>query len=915
MDLTPPLKKVEDKSPSLSLVALPTNEIMKLTLKPALATLAFCLGGMSAFAKNDIEPTKEFYTVVHAPAPIVLDGELGEWSGVPILADPKFAVPKGSGSTSENPNYVLFEQYSGGTWSGPDDQTSAVQVVYDADNVYFGFVVTDDYHENSANSAWNGDSIQLMIASGDRTSQVALYNYALGGIEGATTDVIIMHEAGPAGTEECNCATEAVVKRNEVTKKTTYEIKLPKAAVGLTSLRGGPKFGLGMAINDGDNGPGQAGQKGWGGLGAHALVFGKSPSETAEITLSKGNDIEPGKEYYTALKTTKAIVLDGALGEWTGAPVLADPKFAVPKGSGSNPEVASPNYVLFEQYSGGTWSGPDDQTSAVQVVYDADNVYFGFVVTDDYHENSANSAWNGDSIQLMVASGDRTQQIALYNYALGGIEGATTDVVIMHEAGPGGTEECACATEAIVTRDAATKKTTYEIKLPAAALGLTPPLTVGTKFGLGMAINDGDNGPGQAGQKGWGGLGAHALVFGKSPTETAEVTLGTTVTGSDKLFLSAVNPGLGTFTFRATDKGASIVDPAATKLSINGKDAPLTAVKSGDATDFTHTASSALALGATHTYVITAKDTLGTTVVDQGTFKINPIKVGLNFGADEPVAADPAGSALAADVVAGVPAVAQANWNNLSGATTPVDGEGNPVPFGAKTDTAGSTSVTVTWDSNNTWSSTGGGEENNTFTEGNLTLLTGYLDTADATTTKVNIAGIPDALTAGGYDVYVYALGGVAGRGGGYRVVSPTGTVLKPYILAKAPANPSSYQEVVAGATHAAGTYMVFSGLKAGAITIEATSAAPQGTGSPARAPINAIQLVPTAVPAGPTVSTTPPSGLGGSQLTGVVVDATGKTITADLPATGASGFLTITPSVTISSVKIEGGKLVIKYQ
>jgi hypothetical protein len=104
----------------------------------------------------------------------------------------------------------------------------------------------------------------------------------------------------------------------------------------------------------------------------------------------------------------------------------------------------------------------------------------------------------------------------------------------------------------------------------------------------------------------------------------------------------------------------------------------------------------------------------------------------------------------------------------------------------------------------------------------------------------------------------------------------------------------------------------VFSGLKAGAITIEAQA---QGAGTPAGAPINAIQLVPTAVPAGPTVSTTPPSGLGGSQLTGVVVDATGKTITADLPATGNSGFLTITPSVTISSVKIEGGKLVIKYQ
>lgn len=65
-----------------------------------------------------------------------------------MLADPKFAVPKYSG-TNANPSYVLFEQYSGGTWTGPNDQTSAVQIVYDADNVYFGFVVTDDYHEKS----------------------------------------------------------------------------------------------------------------------------------------------------------------------------------------------------------------------------------------------------------------------------------------------------------------------------------------------------------------------------------------------------------------------------------------------------------------------------------------------------------------------------------------------------------------------------------------------------------------------------------------------------------------------------------------------------------------------------------------------------------------------------------------------
>ena len=91
------------------------------------------------------------------------------------------------------------------------------------------------------------------------------------------------------------------------------------------------------------------------------------------------------------------------------------------------------------------------------MAYDDNNVYFGFVVTDDYHENAANSAWNGDSIQLMIASADRTQQVALYNYALGGVEGATGDVIVMHEAGPGGTADCNCATEAVITRDAVTE--------------------------------------------------------------------------------------------------------------------------------------------------------------------------------------------------------------------------------------------------------------------------------------------------------------------------------------------------------------------------------------------------------------------------------------------------------------------------
>lgn len=553
---------------------------------------------------NDIEPGKEFYTAIKAPNPIVLDGDLSEWSGAQVLSDPRFYIPKGSGA-DQSGELVFFEEYEGGTWTGPDDHTSAVQIVYDDENVYFGFIVTDDYHENSANSAWNGDSVQLMIANAARDTQIALYNYALGGIETALEDIIIMHEAGPGGDPGCDCATEAVVVRNTTTKRTYYEIKLPKAALGLETLEGGVRFGLGMAINDGDEDT--PGQRGWGGLGAHSIVFGKTPEETALITLARSNDIEPGKEYYTANPAPNPIVVDGSLGEWTGIPVLADPRFAIPKGSGRNGEL-----VLFEEYEGGIWTGPDDHTSAVQIVYDADNVYFGFIVTDDYHENSANSAWNGDSVQLMIANANQDTQIALYNYALGGIETALGEVIILHEAGPGGTE-------AVVTRNTETKRTTYEIKLPKESLGLES-LALGTQFGLGMAINDGDEDT--PGQRGWGGLGAHSIVFGKTPQETALVTLGIGGTGADLLFLSAINPSILGFAFRATDKGPSIVDPTTARLFIDGVEVPLVASeKKVDAYDFSYTPTAPLAAG-DHTYVIEVSDTNGNTVTDTSTFRL-----------------------------------------------------------------------------------------------------------------------------------------------------------------------------------------------------------------------------------------------------------------------------------------------------
>jgi hypothetical protein len=124
---------------------------------------------------------------------------------------------------------------------------------------------------------------------------------------------------------------------------------------------------------------------------------------------------------------------------------------------------------------------------------------------------------------------------------------------------------------------------------------------------------------------------------------------------------------------------------------------------------------------------------------------INQFSIGLNSGSDG--GNNPGTGSLNPGDVAGLPAVAQANWNNLgavSGSLPNVtDNNGN------------ATSAGVAWFSGTgTWSSGG----NNAFVSTNgHTLMQGYLDNGGTAT--VTITNIPSQLTSG-YDVYVYPLPG-----------------------------------------------------------------------------------------------------------------------------------------------------------
>jgi hypothetical protein len=213
--------------------------------------------------------------------------------------------------------------------------------------------------------------------------------------------------------------------------------------------------------------------------------------------------------------------------------------------------------------------------------------------------------------------------------------------------------------------------------------------------------------------------------------------------------------------------------------------------------------------------------------------------IGVSFGNDE------TRGSIGPKEIAGVDAVAQANWNGVN-LSKSADLPAAPVIKADAKGVASTVSTTVEWDSPNTWASTGRGEENNVLTGSDYNLMAGYLDTGNATTTRVTVQGLPSQLTSGKYDLVVYTLGGVANRGGAFRVTDLAGTVISDYVVFTSPANLASYKEAVNTTPNVAseGNYVVFRGLSAANVIIEGTTENGLGQGGTPRASLNAIQFV-----------------------------------------------------------------------
>ncbi len=154
--------------------------------------------------------------------------------------------------------------------------------------------VTDDSHlnNNTGDDIWVGDSVQAAIEpTGERPpggdGVMYEFNFGLGAPNSSTPSFAreLRHFKGPAEFHPETVFYE--FERVEKHKLTKYLVFFPAKQIAPAEMKADTTMGLGLIVNDGDDEPGQDGQKGWLGWGANSIVFGKDASQTNLLILSQ----------------------------------------------------------------------------------------------------------------------------------------------------------------------------------------------------------------------------------------------------------------------------------------------------------------------------------------------------------------------------------------------------------------------------------------------------------------------------------------------------------------------------------------------------------------------------------------------------------------------------------------------------
>jgi hypothetical protein len=151
----------------------------------------------------------------------------------------------------------LFPHDPHTAWDGPDDLSVKLCMGWTGKYLYIRAVVKDDIHFNKTEiGLYDGDSLQFAFDPGNDASTTAQKGYAGDDVE----LVLALTDKGPAA-EVCYGSdkdtwkkSEYTVVRNEVTRTTTYAMRIPLAVL---SLSPGKAFGFNAVVFDDDTGTGQ----------------------------------------------------------------------------------------------------------------------------------------------------------------------------------------------------------------------------------------------------------------------------------------------------------------------------------------------------------------------------------------------------------------------------------------------------------------------------------------------------------------------------------------------------------------------------------------------------------------------------------------------------------------------------------
>lgn len=223
------------------------------------------VGGLTIF-EDEVMPL-DFLLIRKAPANVAIDGRFDEWSG---------AYPVHLRGAERN-NKGVYD---------PDNLDATAYAMWDEEHLYLAVEVTDNIHKNAedAPNLWKNDSFQFAIDPlGDSP---AAYNaddmewgFARHDNGQHLANIFFSRQPNPNGN--VSGQIDYRIERDENSRATRYEIKLPRTMIHHLQLAEGESFAMNYAVNDADYQMGRDNFIQW----TRGLADGKNPAGYSRFTL------------------------------------------------------------------------------------------------------------------------------------------------------------------------------------------------------------------------------------------------------------------------------------------------------------------------------------------------------------------------------------------------------------------------------------------------------------------------------------------------------------------------------------------------------------------------------------------------------------------------------------------------------